>query len=72
MRKGTVSNSSGELEIRLHPSLGDDTTNLREALQSIPVDQPCRLVFERGEYNFYEECCYEVFCFVSNNTSGLK
>lgn len=72
MKIGKVNDSGAELEIRVRPDSGDNTLGLREALNLISSERPCRLVLEKGEYDFYDQYCFEFFCFVSNNSPGLK
>jgi hypothetical protein len=61
-----------KIEVRIKPNFVDDTASIRETLDSIPPDQPFRLILEEDEYNFYEAGCSEMFCYISNNSSGLK
>jgi len=56
----------------LKSTTGDYTRHLRGVLKSLPVDAACTLVFEKAEYHFYDDDATELFCYVSNNSEGLK
>ncbi|HAV12882.1 MAG TPA: hypothetical protein DCX06_05225 [Opitutae bacterium] len=72
LNKGTPVNYKESCIIRIQPVDGDNISSLRDALRCIPDDQSCTLILEHGDYHFYSDHATELFCFVSNNSEGLK
>lgn len=50
----------------------DDVRAIQRALEACRADGPKKLVFEKGQYDFYPTFAMERYCFISNNDEGLK
>ncbi|MBK1859600.1 alpha-1,3-galactosidase-related protein [Cerasicoccus arenae] len=67
-----LTNPENFLHYHLKPTLADCTPALRLALNALRLGETNRLIFPRDEYHFYADEAEEKFCFVSNNSEGLK
>jgi hypothetical protein len=50
----------------------DDVRAIKKALADCKANGAKKLVFERGQYDFYPTFAEERYCYISNNDEGLK
>jgi hypothetical protein len=50
----------------------DDVRAIKKALMDCKTDGAKKLVFEKGQYDFFPTFAEERYCFISNNDEGLK
>jgi hypothetical protein len=50
----------------------DDVRAIKKALMDCKTDGAKKLVFEKGQYDFFPTFSGERYCFISNNDEGLK
>lgn len=60
------------ISIKFDPKIKDYTPIVLEAIHKAEAEGAYKIVFEKGDYHFFNDKAFEKLCFVSNHDDGLR